>query len=371
MTPRPVIVFLLVVAACNVKPASPDEKLTALRPALREAQEIPIAGLERRAWYAAADDARETLVTLDSERRFAVVRSSGIVSSRSMRDIMREGGCGHGKEDPMLGFVSVGISGDGREAWFLGMDGSKTEPQRMLTAACIVDIASGAARSMRNELGDPVHLRAHTIERSALPSVMIGSKVAVLWGARDEIEVVRRGTPRPVLLDVGTHAGPCEVREAGNELDVACVMNAERGLVSLSRFDLSEMPPRLIVRNDVDLDTAQPVLVLSTDGRHVAYRGQTPISKIPCMGVATVHDGKIIEALLLVRRTPLALDIASKRGGVIMTYGEGPTALQGFDGTEEQRFDLGCRPRALFLSPDASRVWCHSLDDHLRLYATN
>lgn len=363
-------VVLLAAAACNLKPSSPDEKLTALRPALREAQEIPIAGLERRAWYAAADDARETLVTIDSERRFAVVRSSGIVSSRPMRDIMRDGGCGHGKEDPMLGFVSVGISGDGREAWFLGMDGSKTEPQRVLTAACIVDIASGAARSMRSELGDPVHLRAHTIERSALPSVMLGSKVAVLWGARDEIEVVLRGTPRPVLLDVGTHAGRCEVREAGSELDVACVTSPERGLVSLSRFDLSEMPPRLIVRNDVDLDVADPALVLSTDGRHVGYLAHTRGSKLPLTGVTNVHDGKPVASVMVYRLTPIALDIAAKRVALLVTYAEGRSALQAFDGTVEERFDLGCRPRALFLSPDGSRVWCHSEDDSIRLYAT-
>lgn len=370
-----ILLAMTVCAACRATPPpSPAEVLTATHPALREAREVEVAGMPSKAREVAADDARDTLVTIDSDRRFAIVRAGGdagaAMQPRLMRDIMKDGGCGHGPDNPLLGHVSVGVSGDGREAWFLAMEGSKTPPMRTLSAACIVDVATGSARSLRTELRDPVHLRAHSIERDAMPSIMIGRHVAVLWGQGDELEVVHRASRRSTQLDVGLHAGPCHVREAGSELAVACVTNPAAGRLSLARFDVTQSPPLPIGRADVDVEATQPDLVLSTDGRWVGFRARTRVSNIPVIGVVDMKDGKVLGAVLLVWRRALAFDIAPKRKAMVVTYSDGPTVITPFDGNEQGRFDLGCRPRALFATPDASRVWCHSVDDELSLRAT-
>jgi hypothetical protein len=363
MAPPRTLVFLLsLVAAC--RPATPESPLPVTRD--DPPTEIPRLALPG-VLEAESDAARRTLATAHFDRSFGIVRD-GVERSWPMRRLMAEGECGF-VDDPMLGYLDVGVSPDGREAWFLALEGSKTPPYHVLSAACLVDVDSGIPRSLRRELGEPAHLRADRIEADGMPALALGRRVGVLWGPVGDLELIRRGSRRVEELDVGAHDGDCRVAERGAELVVACVADREGGRLTIARFDLAKEPSRPVAHVTLLTRATYPKLVLAADGRYAGFfEWSSAIGEPSWTGVVDVDEGRVLFEQLE-RRRVTTMEFSSGPEALLVAYEGGRVRRLGLEGGEEASFELGCRARALFGESGGASVWCLTYGDGLSLFA--
>jgi hypothetical protein len=308
-----------------------------------------------------ADASRSTLVTLTGGGKLAVIRE-GRERSWPITQLIESGACGvPSAVGP--GMVRVGISTDGQQAWFVGIDGRKANPTYVQSAACLVDAESGAARSLRAELGEPRHLPRMGAEGS-LPFITLGREVAVLSGGGTEPALVWRGSRSIEPLDIGTIGQECTAVEAGVELTAACI--GREGHISLARSDISGSPSRRIVRHDVYVHAKQPKIQLSADGRFLAFHEAPALAQpVSVIGVVDASNGHpMFEGKL---RRVQTVEFVFDDSTLLVADDDTRVLLFGTDGIPRGRFTFDCSPRHLFAAK-GRHVWCDGHGD-LALYA--
>ncbi|MBI5531399.1 MAG: hypothetical protein HY898_01705 [Deltaproteobacteria bacterium] len=351
--------FAMIVACACVEPApkhaTPPAPSSSAAPEAA-ARRIPTPGVTQQVMEIDADATRGTLVIATSDRALVIIRG-GVQRSWPMKELMDAGSCGL-KSDAMLGYLRIGVSADGAQAWFLGMDGSKRPPIRTLSAACLVDTQSGAARSLSAELGNPSHLDPVRVEADGLASIALGPKLAVLWGGRSELEAVWRVSRRIDRLITGERDGACAVVEAGNELVVGCVASREQGRVTLLRFDIAASPPKPITRHEIQLRAKFPEIQMSADGRFLGfYQPMVSADAASFMGVIDTGDGHV--AFEREARPPVrAMEFVGGADALLVAQDNGPLRLLRVDGHPEGRFGFNCTPRRLLAQTGSRRLWC-------------
>ena len=306
-----------------------------------------------------ADPSRNTFVTATAGR-LEIIRD-GEVRSWPMGQLIQSGACG--LPDATLGWIRVGISADGKEAWFLGMDGSKLRPNLILSAACLVDAESGTARSLQTELGESWHLALGS-EPEGVAFITFNRRFALLGGdGRSRLELVWRDSHLSESIDMGALGGECVAVAVGMELMVACVLTERR--IRIARFDVSNSPHRFIMSKDVSVHTKSPVIRPSADGQFLAFHEAFGEST-SFMGVIDTADGHL--RFEVNAQPPVStVEFVTGADALLVLPEDGPLLLLGVDGRVQERFQLNYRPNQLFALP-GRRVLCDGYLG-LRLYA--
>jgi hypothetical protein len=338
-----------IVPAQPSSPPDPRARLLSTPAVTHEIQEID------------ADPSRSTLVTLTGTHRLAVVRE-GTERSWPIEELIRSGACGV-PQPYGPGMVRVGISSDGKEAWFVGMDGRKANPTDVQSAACLVDVESGAARSLRTELGEPAHLPRMGAE-GQLPFIALDREVAVLWGGGSTLELVWRASRSIESLNVGEVGLVCAAATAGVELTAACA--SDGGRISLARFDISSAPSARIVQHELRVHAEQPRIQLSADGRFLAFYEEPAFMKpLSVVGMLDASNGRLLFERKL--RRVRTVEFAPDEDTMLVADDDRRVFLFGSDGTAQGRFTLDCHLSGLFVAA-GRRLWCDAYGD-LALYA--
>ncbi len=299
-------------------------------------------------------------MTATAGGRLEIIRD-GEVHSWPMEQLIQSGACG--LPDATLGWIQVGISADGKQAWFFGMEGSKHRPNLILSAACLVDAESGAARFLRTELGESWHL-ALGKEPESVAFITFNRRFALLGGGgRSRLELVWRDSHLSESIDMDALGGDCVAATVGMELMAACVLTERR--IRIARFDVSNSRHRFIMSKDVSVHTKRPVIRVSADGRFLAFHEAFGEST-SFMGVIDTGDGHLrfeVNAQPPVR----TVEFVAGADALLVLPDDGPLLLLGVDGRVQERIELDYRPHQLFALRGRRVLSDGSLG--LRLYA--
>jgi len=330
-------------------------------PSTPAARRVPTPNVTRSVREIAANPSRGTLVTITSDRRLAIVRD-GAERSWPLADLVRSGYCGSGYGTT---WSRVGVSADGAEAWFSAVQGRKQTPTYIVSAECLVDLETGAARSLRAALREPWHLPALGAEpTNGLGSMALHRRFALLWGGgADVLELVWRDTELSEYLKLGGTASDCAATVAGTELMVAC--RAAEWRVQVARFDVSSAPHRFLMNEAVRVHTRRPALRASADGRFVAFYDEDRATA-GTLGVIDTADAHLRFEVPAPPRL-LAVDFLVGADVLLVVDEEASARLLDLDGRVQERFHFEPSPTQLFPMPDR-HVWCDG-DSGLELYA--
>ncbi len=303
----------------------------------------------------AADDDRTALALATSDRTLVILDHGKEKWSWAMRETVTKARCGIVPR-PMLGYVSVGMSTDGAEAWFLGMDGSKTPPHRTLTASCLVDTQSGQVRDLGEALTNPDAFDEAAIERRGMPSIALSPKVAALWNRSGGIELVRRAERRREQLAVGARDGKCVVTIDGAELVVGCLASSKSGLVRLLRFELAQSPAKLLASWEVDTGLRRAEVQLSPGGKLLAvFEDVMPSDGTSGLALIETEAGSVVlRKDMQPRIRNLELSPATGTMLVAVDWGLQRWSLKG---TLLESLDIDWFPQALLLTAKGDELW--------------
>ena len=322
------------------------------RPPDPAAQLLATPKVTRQVRHFAADASHRVLVTATVDDRLAIVRD-GEERSWQLKALMQSGDCA--LPVAILGSIRVGVSLDGAEAWFVGINGNKRQPTYVLSAACIVDIETGIARSLRSELGQSQLLPKLDSEFHGLGSILLTPRFAVTWaGEWGNPELVWRDTHVIESLDMGSAGGNCAAAAIGSELTVACVR--AKWIVRLARFDVSTAPHQIIASRDLRVRAPYPYIQLSADGRFLAFH-DPPRASTAFMGVIDTADGH--STYEVNADSPVhAVDFVPGSDTVLLAHKGGSVRLLGVDGRVHTSFRLDCLDPTLIATGNR-RVWCN------------
>ncbi len=224
-----------------------------------------------RVMESAADASGRTLVVVDSDRNLLVLRDGAVRASFARNELLARGRCAR-RPDPFLGYVSIGVSEDGREAWLVAIDGSKRPPIRTLSAACLVDLATGGTRPIDEALGPSAFFDAAHVELHGIPALALSQERAVVFGTTDTIDIGIRGTRSMTAFDIGLHDGACDVVVRGTDVVVACVVLRAGGVVRVLRLDTEGPTVRVLPNEPVPTGLHPPEISVPGGGRGADWR---------------------------------------------------------------------------------------------------
>ncbi len=298
-----------------------------------------------------ADGSRGTLVTATRDGRLTIIHDEE-ERSWPIAELIQSGACG--LPDTYFTSVHVGISADDKEAWFVADQCGKRDPACTVTAACLVDTETGAARDLRTELGEPHRLPAMGSAAVGPVFIALHRRFAALYGVWYGLEFVWRDTHQLESLDLGARTGDCVAVPVGDELVVACT--PPYGKIRVARFDVSRAPHRLLASHDVRVCARSPGIQLSADGRFVGFYPDfaEPTS---FMGVIDTGDGHVLFETDARPRVKI-LEFVPDGDALMVVDDDHRLRLLGVDGHVQESHLLDHLPSRAFAA-GGKRVWIH------------